>query len=222
MVNAVLRISRMVSSRWPRASAMRCLISSAGRSMAACRLSPTWKRLVMVVLSSSWLRCACSAATAAAARSASSGSPGLGDFPDHDDGELAGCGRDRAEADLGRERDALFAQPDQPRPGAHQPGPGCEGVAGRVAAGGRLQVDGEEDLDRLAEQLGVLVAEHLLQPRVGRCDRAVVVGQRHPVLEGVDQLPHRRGAVGSGPGTVGLQGGTGASGRAAMAASRDG
>jgi hypothetical protein len=54
--------------------------------------------------------------------------PGLGDVADHREGELAGCGRHRAEADLNRERGLVLTQPDQPRPGAHRPGPGCPPV----------------------------------------------------------------------------------------------
>ena len=110
--------------------------------------------------------------------------PGCGGIPDHGEGEVAGCGRDGGEADLYRERGCVFAQPDEPT--GHRPGPGCFRVGGPVAAVGRLQVGWDQALDHLAEQVAVLVAEHLLQPSAGQRERAVAVCQRHPILEGVD------------------------------------
>ena len=125
---------------------------------------------------------------------------GHGDVADNGEGEGAGRGRHRAEADLGREGGPVFAQRDQPCPGAHRPGPGCPGVGGPVAAVSSLKAGGDQGLDRAAGQLAVRVAEHLLQPQVGQRERAATVGQRHPVLQRVDQLPRRcRGDGRRGP-----------------------
>jgi hypothetical protein len=44
--------------------------------------------------------------------------PGLGDIPDHSEGQVPGRGRHRAEADLDGERPSVLAQPDKPCPGA--------------------------------------------------------------------------------------------------------
>ena len=129
-----------------------------------------------------------------------------------------------AEADLGRERGPVFAQRDQPRPGAHRPGPGCLGVAGPVMAVSGLQGGGHQGLDRAAGQLAGRVAEHLLQPQVGQRERAAAVGQRHPVLQRVDQLPrHCRGGARHRPlRLVAATGITVAGALAAVAACRDG
>jgi hypothetical protein len=50
--------------------------------------------------------------------------PGLGEVPDHRQGEMTASGRHWAEADLDRERDPVLAQRDQPRPSTHGPGLG--------------------------------------------------------------------------------------------------
>ena len=61
---------------------------------------------------------------------------------------------------------------------------------------GQLQVGGDQALDRVADQFGVGIAEHFLQPPVGEHERAVTVGQRDPVVEGVDHFPQQ--ALGHG------------------------
>src|ERR1019366_7897483 len=86
--------------------------------------------------------------------------PGLGDIPDHGEGEGAGRGRPRAEADLDREGGSVLAQPDEPRPGTQRPGPGRLQVGGAMVAVGRPQVGWDEGFDRVADQFGVLIAEH--------------------------------------------------------------
>jgi hypothetical protein len=58
-----------------------------------------------------------------------------------------------------------------------------------VAAVSGLKAGGHQGLDRAADQLGMLVAEHLHQPQADQRERAAAVGQRHPVRERVDQLP---------------------------------
>jgi len=115
--------------------------------------------------------------------------PGLGDIADHGQGEPARCGPDRAEADLCGEGGPVLAQPDEPCLIVHRPGPGCAVVAGPQAAVPVLQVRWEEELDRVTEYLVTLVAEYRVQPQVRQHDRAVVIGQRHPVLEGINHLP---------------------------------
>ncbi len=58
-----------------------------------------------------------------------------------------------------------------------------------MAAVSRLQVGWYKELNRLAEQLAVLVAEHFLQPSAGQREHAVVVCQRQPILESVEEAP---------------------------------
>ena len=72
VVNAVSRIWRIVSSRRWSVSAMPWLAASWGRSAAACRLSPTWYKPVVIESRRVWPWCACRAAAAARARSARS------------------------------------------------------------------------------------------------------------------------------------------------------
>ena len=115
--------------------------------------------------------------------------PGLGDVPDHGESEMAGRGRHRTEADLDRERGSVLAQPDQPGPGAHGPGPRCLRIICTVAAVGRPQLGGDERFDRLAEQFTVPIAEHVLKPPAGQRECAIIVGQRDSVGEGVDEVP---------------------------------
>ena len=67
-------------------------------------------------------------------------------------------------------------------------GPGCLGVGGPVAAVSRAQIGGDQGFDRAAGQLAVRIAEHLLQPQVGQRERSAAAGQRHPILQRVDQL----------------------------------
>ena len=79
--------------------------------------------------------------------------PGGSEVADDGEGEVTGRGGDRTEADLGRERGAVLAQPDQRHPGAHRPRRRCLRVAGPVAAVGRQQARGDEGLDRVTVQL---------------------------------------------------------------------
>ena len=76
-------------------------------------------------------------------------------------------------------RGSLQAQPDVVQAGGDR-------VEKLLAAVTCLKVDGHQGLDPAADQLGVLVAEHLLQPQVGQRERATAVGQRHPVVQRVD------------------------------------
>jgi hypothetical protein len=52
-----------------------------------------------------------------------------------------------------------------------------------------MQVLGNEGFGGEADQFARIVAEHLIQPAVDQDEKALVVGQRHAVAQGVDKLP---------------------------------
>jgi len=122
------------------------------------------------------------------------GPPGHGEVAYGGESEVAGRAGDRVEADLGQEGGPILAQPHERPPGVNRPVRRCPRVLGTAAAVGHLLPGRDERLDLVAEQLAVLVAEHLLQRRAGQFDRAVGVGQHRPISERMGQFRHRRGA----------------------------
>ena len=99
-------------------------------------------------------------------------------------------------------------------------------MGGPVAAVSCSQADRDEGFDGLADQLGVLVAEHFLEPPVDVRDVASVVAKGDRVGEDVGQLrqhgrgdEHGSGRFG-GPAACGAAGDAGVP--AAIAASREG
>jgi len=123
------------------------------------------------------------------------GAPALGEVPDRGRDQQALVRTHRREPDLGGELGAVLAPAGELTPRAHGPVQRSTQVALALlgmAGEGRL---GHQDLHRLAQQLGAVVAEEGLGLAVGEQDASVLVGEDHGLGGGVEQLAH----VGSHP-----------------------
>lgn len=121
--------------------------------------------------------------------------PALGEVPDRGRDQQALVRTHRREPDLGGELGAVLAPAGELTPRAHGPVQRSTQVALALlgmAGEGRL---GHQDLHRLAQQLGAVVAEEGLGLAVGEQDASVLVGEDHGLGGGVEQLAH----VGSHP-----------------------
>jgi hypothetical protein len=68
-----------------------------------------------------------------------------------------------------------------------------------VAAVRRSQIAWDERFGLPTEQRTAVITKHLLKPPVGQRERAIVIGQLHPIVKGVDQLPQHRLGDGRSP-----------------------
>jgi len=77
------------------------------------------------------------------------------------------------------------------------------------------KVGRNQRLDRPADQLVMVVAEHVLHALVGQRDHAVIVGQHHPVTERVQEVQQD----GRGDGVTGRPSGLAMAGGARLSGS---
>jgi hypothetical protein len=115
----------------------------------------------------------------------------IGDVADPGDHQQAALGGERRQADLDRELAAVLAPAVEIEVGAHRARPRLGDVRRQVMAVPRSHVLGDQYLDRAAEQLVVVVAEHPLGRRVDQHQHAAVVAHHDAVGRGVEQGAER-------------------------------
>src|SRR5439155_438938 len=104
--------------------------------------------------------------------------PALGDVADDARDDQPVTGLEGAQADLRRKFAPVLAPAGKVEVGAHRPCPRIDEVFGAVLQVHSAYALGQQELDRLLQELAALVAEYLLGLRVGERDAPFAV---HPV-----------------------------------------